>query len=197
MKITFRIFIPICYVGPMDKRRNILNAALKLFVEQGEQATSMKLIAKEANCGIGTMYNYFKSKDALINDLYIELKTKLSNNSLKIMDNSLPVKQQFINVWLKTIEYLVLHPLEYRFLQIFSHSPKISQESTEEVYKQILPLLEIYEKGKKEGIIKNEDTLRLVIFTNGAITASAVSNPGMDTDEKIAIVLMAWDAIKS
>ncbi len=116
MKITFGIFIPICSVDFMDKRRNILNAALKLFVEQGEQATSMKLIAKEANCGIGTMYNYFKSKDALINDLYIELKTKLSNNGLEVMDNSLPVKQQFINVWLKTIEYLVLHPLEYRFL---------------------------------------------------------------------------------
>ena len=51
----------------MNKRANILKSALKLFVEQGEQTTSMKWIAKEANCGIGTMYNYFSSKEELIN----------------------------------------------------------------------------------------------------------------------------------
>jgi len=181
----------------VNKRDNILKAALKLFVEQGEQATSMKWIAKEAKCGIGTMYNYFASKDELINVLYVEFKTKLSDFVHKTMDYELPIKRQFINAWLMTMNYSVSNLLEYKFLQIFSHSPKISQESNEKVYKLILPLLEIYEKGKKEGIIKDEDTLRLVIFTNGAITASIINNPNINENEKMSIVLMAWDAIKS
>jgi AcrR family transcriptional regulator len=55
----------------MNKRKDILAAALQLFVERGEQSTSMRCVGKAANCGIGTMYNYFHSKDDLISELYL------------------------------------------------------------------------------------------------------------------------------
>ena len=83
------------------------------------------------------------------------------------------------------------------FLQVFSHSPKISSQATEKVNKLIDPVLEIFEKGKREGIIKDHDALQLLIFTNGAITASVLVNPDIDEPGKKAILLMAWDAIKS
>lgn len=181
----------------MNKKDNILKAALKLFVEQGEQATSMKWIAKEAKCGIGTMYNYFLSKDELISELYVDIKIKLFGYILEEHNTRAPVKQQFIQAWLKSIDYAILNPFEYKFLQVFSHSPKISEQASEEVNKLIYPLLEVYEKGKKEGIIKDQDTLQLVIFTNGAITASIINRPDINEEGKKAIVLMAWDAIKS
>ncbi|MCK5027990.1 MAG: TetR/AcrR family transcriptional regulator [Bacteroidales bacterium] len=181
----------------MNKKDNILKAALKLFVEQGEQASSMKWIAKEAKCGIGTMYNYFQSKDELINELYVEIKTKLFTNILEELNHSAPVKQQFVETWLKAMNFAVSNPLEYTFLEIFSHSPKISKQASDEVNELIYPVLEIFEKGKKEGIIKDIDTLQLVIFTNGAITSSILRSPNIDENGKKAIVLMAWDAIKS
>ncbi|MBU8891723.1 MAG: TetR/AcrR family transcriptional regulator [Bacteroidales bacterium] len=181
----------------MNKRDNILKAALKLFVEQGEQATSMKWIAKEAKCGIGTMYNYFESKEELINVLYLENKTKLFTYILETHDTSVSVKQQFVAIWLKFIDHAISNPLETRFLQLFSHSPKISKQVTEEVNELIYPLFEVYEKGKKEGIIKNLDTLHLVIFTNGAITSSVSYNPNISNQNKNDLVLLAWDAIKS
>lgn len=193
----FGIIIPSDYVCIVNKKDNILKAALKLFVEQGEQATSMKWIAKEAKCGIGTMYNYFQSKDELISELYLKIKTSLFTYILETLDPDAPVKQQFIETWFKSIDYAISNSLEYKFLQIFSHSPKISKDVEEEVGKIIYPLLEIYEKGKREGILKNQDTLQLVIFTNGAIAASIINNPNMDEQEKKAIILMAWDAIKS
>ena len=117
----------------MNKRDNILNAALHLLVKQGEQATSMKWIAKEAKCGIGTMYNYFPSKDELISELYLEIKTNLFNSIRKVLDANAPVKQQFVDTWLKAIDFAHSNPLEYRFLEIFSHSPKISKQATEKV----------------------------------------------------------------
>ena len=181
----------------MNKRDDILHAALKLFVEQGEQATSMKLVGKEAKCGIGTMYNYFPSKDELINELYVETKTNLLKSILEALDTNVPVKQQFIETWLKATDFAYTNPTEYKFLEIYSHSPKISKEASEEVNKLLFPLLGIYEQGKREGIIKNQDTLQLLIFTNGAITASVINNPTIDEQGKMAVVLMAWDAIKS
>lgn len=181
----------------VNKKESILNAALRLFVEQGEQATSMKWIAKEAKCGIGTMYNYFTSKDELISELYVAIKTKLFSYILDTLDTNVPIKQQFVETWYKAMDYALANPLEYKFLDIFAHSPKISQQASEEVNKLIFPVLEIFEKGKREGIIKDQDTLQLVIFTNGAITASILRNPNINEQEKKAIILMAWDAIKS
>lgn len=193
MEYSFQLF----YLCRLNKRDNILIAALKLFVEQGEQSTSMKWIAEEAECGIGTMYNYFKSKEDLINVLYLETKTKLFTYILDAHDASASVKQQFVSAWLRSIDYSISNPLEARFLQLFSHSPKISQEVTEEVGKLICPLMAIYEKGIEEGIIKNQNTLQLIIFTNGAITSSVTYNPDMTDQCKKDLVLMAWDAIKS
>ena len=181
----------------MNKRDNILKAALKLFVEQGEQATSMKWIANEAKCGIGTMYNYFPSKEDLINELYLELKTNLFNSILEELDTNAPVKQQFVDTWINAINYKISNPIEDKFFEIFSHSPKISKQVTKEVNKLLYPILEIYEKGKMEGVIKDHDTLQLLTFTIGAITASVLNNPKIDEQRKKTIILMAWDAIKS
>ena len=185
------------YLCSLNKRDDILKAALKLFVEQGEQSTSMKWIAEEAECGIGTMYNYFKSKEELINVLYLEIKTKLFNYILEAHDTSLSVKQQFVSAWLRSIDYSILNPLQTRFLQVYSHSPKICEKVTEEVGKLIYPLMEVYEKGIREGIIKDQNTLQLVIFTNGAISSSVSYNPNITNQCKKDLVLMAWDAIKS
>jgi len=57
--------------------------------------------------------------------------------------------------------------------------------------------LDIFEKGKIEGVIKDQDALQLLFFTSGAITASIINNPNIDVQGKKAIILMAWDAIKS
>ncbi len=89
-----------------------------------------------------------------------------------------------------TMNYSVSNPLDYRFLQIFSHSPKITKESTEKLSKLIQPLLKIYDNRKIEGIIKNEDTGRLVIFTSSAITASIINNPVINGNEKMNIVFI-------
>ena len=193
LEYSFQMF----YLCKVNKRDNILKSALKLFVDQGEQATSMKWIASEAKCGIGTMYNYFQSKEELINELYVEIKTRLFTYTFDGHNTDVPVKQQFIGTWLKFIDYAIINPYEYKFLQVFAHSPKISKQATEKVNKLISPVLEIFEKGKREGIIKDHDALQLLIFTNGAITASVLINPDIDESGKMAIILLAWDAIKS
>lgn len=193
----FGTIIPYCYTTGVNKRADILNAALYLFVEQGEQATSMKWIAKEAKCGIGTMYNYFPSKENLINVLYRELKTKYINYVLTALDTDKPIRQQFIDTWSKSLKFTVNYLTESRFLEKFSHSPLITAQTKAEVGKLLHPLLEIFEKGKREGIIKNLDVLQLATFIHGAISATVLNKPEISSEDSDIIVLMAWDAIKS
>ncbi|TQR09081.1 TetR/AcrR family transcriptional regulator [Psychrobacillus soli] len=48
------------------KKRNILEAAQKLFIEKGFRSTTVNDIIEEANVSKGTFYNYFSSKNECI-----------------------------------------------------------------------------------------------------------------------------------
>src|SRR6266542_1946785 len=54
-----------------DSKKRILNSAVKVFSEYGYKGASMRIIARAAGIGVGTLYLYFKSKE----DLYATLTT--------------------------------------------------------------------------------------------------------------------------
>lgn len=66
------------------KRQQILDAAIDLFIEQGFVATSMDLIAKNADVSKQTVYSHFGNKDDLFS-ASVECKCE----SLKLVDLSL------------------------------------------------------------------------------------------------------------
>lgn len=47
------------------KKSEIISAALKLFLENGYEGTSIRTIAAQAGCEVGLCYYYFKNKDEL------------------------------------------------------------------------------------------------------------------------------------
>ncbi len=181
----------------MNKKEQILKASLKLFVELGEQGTSMKLVAERANCGMGTVYNYFLSKDELISNIYIQIKTQMADYILKDWNEKMPIKEQFAQTVIRLIEYGEQNPEEYKFLDIFCHSNKVCLQVREKVALLFQTIFNIYETGKSQGIIKDIATEYLMAFVNGAIVASTV-NPEKLTDKcRQSIAEMAWDAIKT
>jgi TetR/AcrR family acrAB operon transcriptional repressor len=56
------------YVG-VDNRQRILEAATRLFIEQGSQQTSLADIARSLKISKGTLYYYYATKAALIFDV--------------------------------------------------------------------------------------------------------------------------------
>jgi len=56
----------------VDKRRQILDAAIRVFARQGFYATRVSDIADEAGVAYGLVYHYFKSKDEVLNELFTE-----------------------------------------------------------------------------------------------------------------------------
>jgi TetR/AcrR family fatty acid metabolism transcriptional regulator len=57
---------------PADKRRQILDAAVSVFARQGFHATRVSDIADEAGVAYGLVYHYFRSKDDVLNELFVE-----------------------------------------------------------------------------------------------------------------------------
>lgn len=57
---------------PADKRRQILDAAVRIFARQGFHATRVSDIADEAGVAYGLVYHYFRSKDDVLDELFVE-----------------------------------------------------------------------------------------------------------------------------
>jgi TetR/AcrR family fatty acid metabolism transcriptional regulator len=57
---------------PVDKRRQILDAAIRVFARQGFHATRVADIADEAGVAYGLVYHYFRSKDEVLDELFVE-----------------------------------------------------------------------------------------------------------------------------
>lgn len=55
-----------------QRTKDIINAALRLFGEKGFEATSITAIAREAGIAKGLLYNYFESKEHLMEEVILE-----------------------------------------------------------------------------------------------------------------------------
>ena len=58
--------------GAADKRRVILDAAIRVFARQGFHRCRVSDIAREANVAYGLVYHYFRSKDEVLDTLFTE-----------------------------------------------------------------------------------------------------------------------------
>lgn len=72
-----------------QSKEAIKRAALDLFSEKGFAATSISQIAERAGISKGLMYNYFKSKTQLLQ----ELLSELTHTSEEILRNSLQLEK--------------------------------------------------------------------------------------------------------
>ena len=88
------------------RKQRIQNAALDLFGSQGFQKTTISLIAEKADLGVGTVYNYYSSKEEILfsiiqdrSHVYVDQLVQIINDSDKDIFES---ASSFIDVYLKS-----------------------------------------------------------------------------------------------
>jgi TetR/AcrR family transcriptional regulator, fatty acid metabolism regulator protein len=59
-------------INKADRRREILDAAVKVFARQGFHACRVADIADEAGVAYGLVYHYFRSKDEILDTLFLD-----------------------------------------------------------------------------------------------------------------------------
>jgi TetR/AcrR family fatty acid metabolism transcriptional regulator len=79
--------------GP-DKRRVILDAAVRVFARQGFHACRVSDIADEAGVAYGLVYHYFASKDEVLDTLFLERWEVMLELIREVDAESLPVREK-------------------------------------------------------------------------------------------------------
>lgn len=182
------------------KRDDILKAALKLIVAHDLDHTSMDMLAKEASVGMGTIYNYFPSKEDLVNQLYQELQGDLLKAIQEGHSEEAPLREQFFTVVRNKFRYYLKHPDAALFLEQYAYSPVIRPETGEMAWKVWQIPIQIMELSRKQQIVKDLPTHVLIILTSSAIhdLVQAHQTGRIVLDDQLieATISACWDAIK-
>ncbi len=115
----------------VDKRTAILEATLDLIAERGFHGTPMSQVAKCSSVSTGIIYHYFGNKDALIHDLYKEIKVRYSAALLDGNPQAMAWPHDFERFWLNAFDYYVSNPKETQFLEQYENSPFSKQTHAE------------------------------------------------------------------
>jgi len=137
-----------------EKERKILEASLQLFVEKGFHGTSTAEIAKTAGVATGTLFHYFKTKEILINRLYLYTKESMLNEIEGHYDENKTLKENLKEIWFKFVYFSINNPYNFQFILIFHSSPYITSLTKEQVETQTEGMLGVYEMGVKTQKIK-------------------------------------------
>jgi AcrR family transcriptional regulator len=138
----------------MDKRKQILEAALKLFVEYGFHGTPTSLIAKKAGVANGTLFHYFSTKDKLVIALYVDIKDRMSAYIFEHVRGQKPFKDMIKEQYLSSLYWALENRLEFRFVEQFKTSPFLSLIAPEEIEESLKPYFDMLHKGIRDKIIK-------------------------------------------
>ena len=112
-----------------DKRKQLIEASIDLFAREGFWNTPTSRITKHAKVSTGTLFNYFASKNALIDAVFLQLKEE---QAAYIADNFPPqtaVQTCFEHIWFRYIEWGLHNPVRYTLLQQLKLSNMVSDEA--------------------------------------------------------------------
>ena len=139
----------------IDKKTAIMESALKLFTERGFHGTSTAQISKEAGIATGTLFNYFPTKEDLINSIYFEVKGQLSQSMGKEIEAQNTFQDKLRKIWSNLIKWGADNQEEFLFVGQFCSSPYITKFTREEVMKEYVFLHDLVNQGLKTGVIRD------------------------------------------
>lgn len=112
---------------PEHQPETILTAALAAFLETGVQ-TSTASVASRAGVSNGTLFNYFPTKQALIDRLYLWIKADLAE-AIGELDDAQPIRDQMNEVWDRWLAWARHHRDAYSVMNLLHQSGLASEEA--------------------------------------------------------------------
>ncbi len=149
----------------IDKRNALIKATIDLVNNNGFHATPMSKIAKMANVSPATIYLYFENKQDLVNQTYIDVKAVYTKYAFETYTEDMSVEAGFELIWKRIADFKLKEGENAMFLAQCDNTPMIDEPSRQEGIKHLQPLLDLWERGKKEGVIKSLSNYLLYAYT--------------------------------
>ena len=174
---------------------------MELIAENGLHATPVSQISKRARVSAGTIYHYFPSKEAIINQLYLDLKKEMADAAFREYDIKAPYQERFFLMWQNSLDYLISKPIQLSFIEQCSISPLISAEAKEVGKRYHAPLAGFVTEGCESGYLKKMDPRLILSLIHGTIISMAKLQLSgaldMTDEQRVGAAQVCWDGLKA
>lgn len=178
----------------------IFNATMNLVLDKGFSGLTMADVAKHAGIATGTLYVYFKNKEDLIDQLYLNVK---SQKAINIKASFVPTDSFYANFSRLWRDYFVechRNPQQMQFVLLFCDSGYISQETLDKVNAAFLPMIAMFEDAQRTMLIVDLPVMSLFAHIMGSTHALVKHHIDMSiplTPELLDLYFgMTWNGIR-
>ncbi len=182
------------------KREAILAAALELFAERGFHGTAVPLVAERAGVGAGTVYRYFESKEALVNELYRRWKGEFARALMHDFPADATVRAQFAEMWRRMVRFAKAHPKAVAFLEMHHHGGYLDETSRVTEQQLMLPVRAFVEQSQRQEALKSGPPELLIALVWGAfigvVRAGWEDHLALSKENLAAAESCLWEAIR-
>ena len=184
-----------------DKREQIIDAALELFVERGFYGTAVPEIADKAGVGAGTIYRYFDSKEALVNAIYRQQKMMFGQVALADFPATAPTREQFRTLWMRMAKFATLHPKAFVFMELHHHQRYLDAENVALEQRMLDLFSNVVVTAQARGDLKVGPPRLLMGIVMGAFvgvirSCVEIDQPLESADWKLAEQIL-WEAVRA
>ncbi|MCK4923651.1 MAG: TetR/AcrR family transcriptional regulator [Spirochaetes bacterium] len=159
-----------------QKRRLIMQAALKVFSKKGYSPTALDEIAQEAGIAKGTLYLYFKDKEDLISSTLMYVLDDLKYRMIEAIPENLPAVETLERIVLFMFQYFAENNEFYNiYLTILNYNLVSNYTSLFERMiarkKELFDFeCQLVEEAKKQGHIREDmATMDIVMAFDGIV----------------------------
>jgi AcrR family transcriptional regulator len=138
-----------------DKAKQLIEASIDLFAKEGFWNTPTSRIAKHAGVATGTLFNYFASKDALIDAVYTQLKQEWMAHLMTGFPHDGSLRECIEHIWFRHVDWGVRFPVRYGLMTQLKLSDLVSQEAQESQQAEMAFLYEMTMQGIANGELIN------------------------------------------
>lgn len=168
-----------------SKQNSIKKAVVKVVLEEGMHGASISKIAKAAGVSPATVYIYYKNKDVMLRDIYLEYAQEMFDYVSTQLSNELTANT-FIDVIVReSYDYMVSHEDIHHFVEQFGSCPSLTQGCmTISGPDQLNERITLY---KEQGVLMNYDSSNIwamLFFPVKGIVKKSCSSE-ISTDQRL------------
>ncbi|MEU4896071.1 TetR/AcrR family transcriptional regulator [Streptomyces sp. NPDC021722] len=145
----------------LEAKQRIMQAAVRLFAENGYHATGIELISSESKIGRGALYHHIGNKEAVLFEICHTRMSDLLTQSGRVLAMDATYEQRFRELMRSTMRNLADHVLEWRvafheFGALTGQRRVVIQDARDRYESMVAELLE---GGAKAGEFRPMDPL--------------------------------------
>jgi AcrR family transcriptional regulator len=143
-----------------ERKQQLLDAAARLFAEQGYAATRVVDIVDAAGVAKGLFYWYFDNKEALFRELATEIRRRLRRQQAAAMDDDAPALVRLLQGAVASVQFMAENAPFFSLLEVEGRNVSdVLRQGTEQHLSDVQALIV---EGQADGTVTDTEPAELL-----------------------------------